>query len=240
MKKYISLPIFLLMLLSGCQKLDIETYADMGSLNYLSFVKPLTDSVTFSFTHHLGKDEFDFPVPIEMSGKAYAEDKEYRIVIDSSRSSAGVNVRMPENPVFRAGRVKDTCWVRIIKTEVLDTVEMRLVLHVRENNTFQVGQLNFLYNIIRINNQISEPDWWWYDDNIYQSPGMLLGVYSNIKFSHFITATGITDMTDMGYEEQRYWVLIFKNYLRQKDAEGETVYEEDGVTKVLATIYLVG
>ena len=86
-----------------------------------------------------------------------------------------------------------------------------------------------MYNktIIRINNMVSEPDWWDRDIVNY-----FLGDYSEKKYTKFIEVTGVSDPSGASSDQIRYYSLEFKRYL-----EKNPQYEEDNS---LMTVPVIG
>lgn len=221
MKNYYLFIGFVLLLLAGCDKSDLETYK---SGNYIQFSKSVEDSTRVSFLFYPGVDEIDIPISIEISAFAPKTDQNFTLTIDTERTTAveGTHFIMPDKKVFRADHIMDTCWLKLKRTPDMETNEYRIVLRLEGNDAFEIGQLEHQFAIFRVNDKISKPDWW--DNNI---TWYYLGTYTDKKFSKFIEATGVADMSGMSNGEKRVQCLKFKYWLEEKKQAGETVREDD-------------
>lgn len=222
MKTYIFLIAGFVFLLSGCQKTELTVY---GTDNYIQFSNLVKDSVTFPFLFYPGEDEVLFPVPVELAGQSLSANMAYKLVVDEKYSTAiaGFHFDLPDNIVFHAGKYKDTCLIKLIRTPDLKTTEVKLVLRLEGNENFKLGQQDYSMMIIRINDRLVKPEWWNNRVTTYY-----LGNYSDLKYELFIQETGVADFTGKSESELRTYALKFKYYLQKEKQAGRVVKEKDG------------
>ena len=134
------------------------------------------------------------------------------------------------SPVFKEGVYSDNLVVTLHNVPELQE-EKCIVLRIENNENFLQGPEDYLTSIIYVSDILSRPDWW---DSDFET--IFLGPYSDIKYEHFIIATGISDLSDMSVPDIQAYVRMYVSYLQQLDAEGTPLYESDGQTKVLDTI----
>lgn len=220
MKKYIVLALFA-SLFFACNKDDIEGY-DAGRFLFIPDSLGM-DTAFVSFKHHLGEDTYRVPFQVRMLGLASGEALNYAIeVVDSLTTATAEDYRLPD-PVFAAGRNRDTFWIEIRNTPHLATETVKLVVRLVENENFGVGYYDRLTAAVTFNNQMSKPLWW--DENI---TNLFLGTYSEEKYLAFYECTGLTDLTDLPYWRLRQLTLEFRKYieehhLTEKNGEPMTV-----------------
>ncbi|MCM1177454.1 MAG: DUF4843 domain-containing protein [Clostridium sp.] len=202
--------------------------------HYLHFTNESKKVSRFSFATAPGLDTYVLDVPVTLIGRSLDEDAEYSVEVvfdgDTPTTASPASFDIPEKPVFHKGIFEDKLPVRLINTEELGQ-EKRLVIRIVENGSFRLGPVTCRTAVIYFSNVLSRPDWW--DDDMAK---IYLGDYSDIKYQQFIIATGVTDLKDKSISEITAYVIEFVYYLRELDANGETVYEKDGVTKVLDNI----
>lgn len=207
---------------TACKKSEIETY---DSENYIQFEKSVKDSVKYSFMLFPGVDVAEVPVVVSMSSFASTEGKEYRIEVDSKQTTAqeGTHYSLPGNYKFPSGSIDDTLYVKFYRTAEMAETSYRLVLKVVANQNFNIGQEEYRTHVIWVNDIISEPEWW----SKYRST--FLGNYSDSKYRLFIEQTGVADFSALEGNQQYNAARKFKYWLAMKKANGETVYEVNGV-----------
>lgn len=220
MKKYIVLALLAAVLFS-CNKDDIEGY-DAGRFLYISDSLEM-DTAFVSFKHHLGSDSYKVPFEVRMIGSVSDRNLSYKIeVVDSLTSASAEDYRLPE-PVFAAGRNRDTLWIEILNTPHLATETIKLTVRLVDNENFRVGYYNKLTASVLFNNQMSQPTWW--NEDI---TNLFLGTYSEEKYLAFYACTGISDLTGLPFWRLRQLTLEFRKYieehdLREKNGEPMTV-----------------
>ena len=233
MKKYI---ISLVVLLTGglvsCDRADIPTYSGDS---YIHFTQDQEKAVyRFSFATLPGESEYTLKIPMTVIGTRPVEDLPYKIDVvtsgDNCTTLSADSYDIPQ-PVFHKGGFTDTLAVNLHKTAELDTQELKLVLTVQDNENYLMGPEANRLATIYVSNILSQPSWW--DDEFEYA---FLGSYSDEKYTAFIVATGVSDLSTLSNNEIIAYVREFIYYLRRMDAAGTPVYEADGVTKVLDSI----
>ena len=204
----------------GCDEREIPTYS---GARYIEFEDLATDSTIFSFVYHPSEDYYDLPVAMKIDGQVAEEDLIYRLAVNEEASTAEAKHYSLENEyVFSAGQFKDTCFVRLNKTDDLSTNKVRLVLYLESTADLQVGKMENSVMVIQLSNTVARPDWWTVDvEDDY------LGTYSDRKFTLFIQVTGADDLSGATDSQIRAFALKFKQYLIEHEGEPETL-ETDG------------
>jgi hypothetical protein len=229
MKKQFVLIIMLLVAIGACQRDEITVYE---ARSYIHFEKSFVDSVTFSFVAYPAENQINYPVVVSLVGRPADRDLEYQIaVVDSYTTAPAANYSLPTSFTLKKGAVSDTFQLKLLKTPDLQTNSIRLALQVIGTDDLAVGEIERSVFVLWYTDRITQPAWW--NSTIQQS---FLGSYSDKKYRLFIQVTGIGDMTDYEYYDLRYYTLIFKNYLREQEAKGAIVYEEDGTTKMAVAL----
>lgn len=232
MKKNLYIPIFalgiLIVFMPGCRKSDIMTYS---SGQYLQFEISVVDTTEFSFLFHPGVQSYDFPVPIEVSGAPLHSDTRYNIVVDTKYSTAveGTHFTLPpaSEMVFRAGHVRDTCYLTLLRKSEMQTTTMLIVLRIESNENFITGQRDYLVNAFKVSDKIARPAWW--NSRVVS---YYLGEYSDKKYQLFMDVTGKGDLTGWNDSRIRAITMDFTNYLRSEKSQGREVFEADGHTSM--------
>jgi len=146
-------------------------------------------------------------------------------------SASDANYSLPASFTLKAGHLTDTAWITVKKTPDLAVKPVRLVLKITASDDLKVGQSDYALSILYISNIIAKPDWW--DQNMTDN---FLGDYSDKKYKLFIQVTGVSDLDPNDDSQERYYTILFKDYLlREKDA-GRTVYEDNGTEMTVAFI----
>lgn len=228
-------------LAAGCEEQELPTFDT--STHYVHFEKTWDEVTRFSFRLNPGNDEYLMKIPVTLIGTCLSESAEYAVSIvtqddpfvanDGTRyaTTASDAVYDIVSHSFSPGVYSDYLEIRLKNAPELQE-EKCIVLRIGSNGNFIQGPVQYLTSILYVSDIISRPAWW--TDNFAD---LFLGTYSDIKYEHFIIATGLTDIPeDMPVAEISAYVRMFIYYLREKDAANETVYEADGITKVLDTI----
>ena len=165
------------------------------------------------------------------------------INVPATTAEEGKHFVMPENPVFRAGLYDDTLRVKLYRTADLQDVKVRLGIRIENNDEFFAGQPEYRECYVYIMDMLTHPAWWtYYEDEGYESVQMVfLGDYSDKKYALLIEVTGVSDWTDLSYDERRMLALQFKRYLSAQKAAGNTIYEDsDGAEPEEMTVQVLG
>ena len=206
---------FTFVLITGCEEQKLTTYS--GDY-FVQFEKTTIDSTNVSFMFYPGHDYLEFPVVMELVGVATEHNLNYKVVADPEFTTATAqHYSIPENQFLRAGRYIDTLYVRLNKTDDLNTNKVRLVLRIESTSDLKIGKIEQSAAVIWLNNSLTKPTWWNSDiDNYY------LGTYSNKKYEVFIQVTGIFDMSDLDSSTKRSYALKLKQYLKENPTLDES------------------
>lgn len=208
MKKYITIFILIISAFS-CSKDEIEVY---NSDRYLYFPNVEGQDTAFiSFFHYYGKSTLEIPFEIVLVGKVLDQPLTYKLATIDSLTTAKLqeDYDLPETFTFPAHQSKDTLYLKIKKTDKLDSKFITLTLNLVENENFKLGHANRQTVKITFGNEISRPSWW--DEEVESS---YLGTYSDTKYTVFIATTGVSDLTDIDPARRRQLTRIFKEHVR--------------------------
>jgi len=220
MKNVILLFLLTITLLSACKRDDIDVY---NSINYVQFSASLLDSTTCSFLGHADLLQLKHPLVVEVVGFPATVDRTYKVRVVDTLSTTDADVfELPETLTIKAGKVVDTCWITFNKTAAIGVAPQRLVVGLEPTSDFELGQREYLYNIIYVTNAISKPAWW---DSVSSS---YLGAYSDKKFRLFIELTGVAELDPTDKVTVRSYAHKMKNYLLEQKDAGTPVLEDDG------------
>lgn len=229
MKKIHILLTGLSILIFSCSEDKIMTY---NAEDYIQFSKIVSDSSTCSFLIDPSLSEIKFPVAVELVGMPKEVDRKYKLgILEKLTNAPQANYQLEESYTFRAGHIKDTCWLTIKKTPEIAVKPVRLVVKLVDSEDFKVGQTEYSASIINISNKASKPNWWNDLVTLYY-----LGEYSDKKYRLFISLTGRIDIDITNKIELRDNTLILKYYLQKEKDAGRTVFEEDGREMTVALI----
>lgn len=216
----------------NCQKQDIMLYNDG---HYIQFTGSWQDTTILSFFFHPGKEEVDIGFPVRLVGHMLDTDLEYFIEVDQTQTTAGeANFNVRSSYRFRTGRQVDTAYVTFRKTPNLQSEEVRLAFYIRDTPNVKAGQTEYIYQIVKINDMVSKPNWW--DTNMDR---YYLGVYSEAKYRTFMEVTGVGDMSQYDEHQRRIFMLQFKYYLLEMKENGKPLLLEDG-SDMLDSVPLIG
>lgn len=212
-----------LMQLTGCKEADSITFNEKHALYF-----PTRDAITMkygidssyvSFFHNPGKEEMSIPFVVNLIGDILKEDKEYKLEIIDSMTTAQINeYKLPEKLIFRKGRSVDTLYVKIFKTSRLSTSDARVAFRVVENENFRPGYYNMLRVKARFDNIVSVPPWW---DKMITF--VYMGEFSVAKYELFINLSGKINIEGLEAWELRKICLEMKDYIIKNG-----ITEEDG------------
>lgn len=229
MKKMIFFIIGLSVLLS-CSEEVIKTYDELTPRRYIQFMSPEKDSVEISFFFFPGSETIDYPLPVQATGYS-SEDEQYKISIVKDYTTAPEeNYKLAEIQTFRSSYVVDTAYIKLVKSDFLNTNKVRVVLEVVENGVFLPGRKDHRVSIVWFHNIISQPEWW-----TLEVSATYLGRYSDKKYKLFLDVVGV-DLREATSSEIRNYALHFKKYLNSEKEAGRTVYEDDGTEMVVSVL----
>ena len=247
MKKSLLFAMALGVAFASCSEKEVPLY-DTDNANFIEFVAPTEDTASFSFMFHpevAAGGAYDLAIPVKILGQAKNVDREYKVIVVDSLTSAteGKHFSMPEKFVFRAGLFVDTLFVKLYRTADLKTDVVSLGVRIENSKDFFAGQVDFRESIWFINDSFAQPAWWTtYATDRYNSVEYIfLGEYSDKKYELLIQVTGVSDWTDLSDDERRMLALQFKRWLAAEDAAGRTVYEDtEGAEPVRMEVSVLG
>lgn len=207
----------LTLLLFGCAEQEIETYKADRFLFFERWKKISSteqvriDTVGYSFSHYVGETELVHDFQINLIGGLPEEDKEYRvIVVDSLTTALPEQYFIPEPPIFHKGQSTDVLSVVMYKKPSLKDKEVFLTLRLVENENFGLGYVTYTDVRLRFNDMKVRPLWW--TDEIEDA---YLGTYSYKKLETIIAANeGFTTFDGLSDTEKRKVALNTKAYIK--------------------------
>ncbi|UMB52501.1 DUF4843 domain-containing protein [Lutibacter sp. A64] len=232
--------------LSSCDTDDIKTYQTSDNI-YFSWSKhhnlwinntsQYIDSIGFSFAFkNATVVDTLFQLPISVQGKALDNDRIVNLkVLDQSTAIEGVHFDISDPVIFRAGMSIDSIPITFYRTPEMKNNTYTLAIELLANDDFSVNMKNEVLDDlteeirnhtifqISVNDILTAPEYW-YDG--------YLGTFSSKKMflmSELLgIATNFYDSPIQSYSEVQYHGLFMQRYLNEKEASGETVYEDDG------------
>ncbi len=230
--RYISFALCVLAL-AACKREQIETYS---AANYIQFVDATVDSTTVSFVFSPGSDEFQVPLAAIMSAAPSDRELEYEIGVVASGTTAveGTHYTMPTRTAFEAGEVTNTSYITLRRTPEMQSKSFRLMVEVRRNDNFLVGDGDNIYKIFRVHDMLTRPDWW--TEGSGSITTAYFGKYSEKKYRLMISEVGLVDMTDADNNTKRFYALQFKYWLAREKAAGNTIWDDDNNEEMTVTV----
>jgi hypothetical protein len=99
---------------------------------------------------------------------------------------------------------------------------MRLTLRVESNENFKEGETKYLMTDILFHNFLVQPTWW-----TSTVTTRYMGTYSELKYKYFLQVTKV-DLTVANISVIRHYALVFKTWLAEQAAAGNTITEANG------------
>lgn len=221
--RYIVFILVFVSFLGACSEDKFTTY---DSDRFVYFTKGITaDSITESFFFYPGEDTHEINLELAFAGMPVEENMAYRVDVDESLSTAvkGTDFDYEPDQTWEAGKEKDTLVIKLIKTAKLANQMVRVVLKLTPTKDFSLGPVNNTRSQrLSFTSKAIAPSWWTSDIVKYY-----LGEYSDAKYAKFIEVTGISDMSDMGPTELRYYALKLKYHLVEMKNAGTPVMDGD-------------
>ena len=221
--RYIIIILVTMCVFTACSEDKFTTY---DSTRYLYFAKGITaESNTETFFFYPDETTHDIRLELLFAGDPVTEAMTYRVDVDESLTTAvkGTDFDFESERTWPVGKERDTLVLKLIKTPKLDNQMFRVVLKVTPTTNFEVGPTkNARSQRVIFTSKAIAPAWW--DAHITQ---YYLGDYSDAKYAEFIEATGISDMTNFGPTELRYYALKLKYHLLELKNGGNPVMDGD-------------
>ncbi|MBO9675419.1 MAG: DUF4843 domain-containing protein [Sphingobacteriaceae bacterium] len=161
--------LFSLFLFGSCKENDNLLDYDART-NYVYFAQPNADgnskekwidSISYSFAlDTIGLKQKTIAIPLHISGLAAAQNRPVSYTVNYDKSKANFEILTLSDAVIRAGRFTDTLYLTIRKAPELDNRIMSVVLDLKDNTAFKVGNQSNRSIKINFTNQLLEPKWW--------------------------------------------------------------------------------
>lgn len=242
-------PVLTLMLFASCGKDSIMTYdaTDNIYFDYRRDVNPAInqpgypiDSLAYTFAYsEAAVTEAIIPIPIAVMGKPKATDRSFQVTVDAGGSmQQGVHYEMPV-AVMRAGRLKDTLFLKIKRTGDIKTAVVRMKLRLQPNNDFGTSiekRMSFNDTIqaltfkISVTDELNDgPSWSQYSPffgTFSKKKMLLMNEIVDLPLNFWAAST----LAGEGRAAATYYAAAMSRYLKEAALAGNTIYEEDGVT----------
>lgn len=207
----------------ACGDSDIEAYSTKDKV---WFTQKRSDGTVVgdilrSFSHYPGSETLDVAFQVNLIGATADHDRRYAVVIDEEQTTAVASEYEIHPTVLPAGAVQTDLVVTLKKMPRLETEEVKLVLQIVPNESFEAGYSNSLTACVTFNAITSKPDWW--TDAIAKT---YFGEYSKEKFEAFYAYSGRNEIEGLQPSELRQLLLGFKEYIREHnltEADGSPI-----------------
>ncbi|MBC9931079.1 DUF4843 domain-containing protein [Chitinophaga qingshengii] len=240
--RYIAGTAAMLLLMASCRKAEIPTYTTSDDI-YFSVVRDYvtydTTIVTFAYTPRT--TDTTMYLKIAALGKPAGRERNvsYRVV-DTAANAAVLHkhFELPAKLAVPADSV--SCYLPVVmhKTEDMSKRTFSITLQLEPNNDFQTRlQLlvkdknnnrftSLLRHVIIVDNKLNIPDKGWYEDfyGPFTSKKMLLmGELLELSIQDLYNKIGSADPG-----ATRFYANYLKTYLKDMEAAGTPVQEDDG------------
>lgn len=215
----------------ACSQNEVPGYEGGHSLFFerwkmlSSSTRTRIDTVRYSFSHFVGKNELTHYFRMGLIGDTLAADTEYKIVVvDSLTTASPEQYALPEHPMFHKGSAVDSLPIIIKKVPSLKDKEVVLTVRLVENENFDLGYWGYRDVKIRFNDKIEQPLWW-----DLEVEAAYLGVYSYEKLEAVMAANpGFTSYEGLSGTARRKVALNTKQYIAENG-----ITEKDGSTMLI-------
>lgn len=175
MKKYhlyikINICLLFFILLFGSCKENANLGDYDANISYVYFAQPnedkaskekWIDSINYSFAlDALGLKEKTIAIPLHISGVARPQNRKVNYAVNYDKSKANFNIVSFSEAVIGAGQFTDTLYMKVQNTAELNSRIMSVVLDLRDNDNFKVGNQSNKSIKVSFTNQLLEPKWW--------------------------------------------------------------------------------
>lgn len=144
---------------------DSYIYFDMP-FKFDSSGKPIErlDTIEYSFAlEDIDINSYTFKIPVNVAGFPFNSDRTYDVVLDekSSNVTDGDWERASiENPVIKSGKVFDTLYVKVKRSEILKNEKKTISLYLNSNENFELGDTTQLKANLKFSDMLLLPKWW--------------------------------------------------------------------------------
>lgn len=162
------------------------------------------------------------PLYITLIGEQCDYNRTFQLRPTAESQLSNEHYRLPEL-ILEGGKVSDTLGLILIKDADLQDTSFLLELEFVESPDFARGVDRKIR--IHVGNKLTEPSNWEADLESF------FGVYSRVKHTLIIDATGIADFKDLGLGVKKNLVQLTKNHLAELNAaralEGKGPLEDE-------------
>ena len=238
-KLFISI-VFLVGLFS-CKKDSIMTYNSENNIYFEPSVRstPLdTTAISFAFAGGAAKDS-TIKIIVLVSGVPTNADRPYSIFVDKDSSTAKAGIHFEEPNAMqriKAGNVRDTINLKLLRTEDMLDSNFKIILKLKANENFNTAMsfkkisdtrtLSYIKYTVNVNDILVKPKRWLdtYLGTFTRKKLFMICDLLDTTPAYMDAQAGVGDIVFYGQYMQRY--------LNQMEKEGNTIYEDDGVTKM--------
>ena len=208
----------------SCKQEDVSLFK---SQDMLYIPNSVNENIRFiPFYHNPGKEQIEVKFLVNLIGQEQDVDREYKIVVVDSLTTANKEDYELDKFIFRKGLFEDTLTVKVNKTAHLSTKLVTLTLELVPNENFNVAYESKKLVEISFDNLVSRPEWW--DSEVEE---IYLGAYSQKKYELLFIATGVSSIENLEPAAIRDVALKLKVYISKN---GIT---EDGGLPMIIPIY---
>ncbi|MCM5527596.1 DUF4843 domain-containing protein [Parasegetibacter sp. NRK P23] len=244
---------------TSCKKDPLLTYAAPDNIYFemieganpaQDYLGRYADSLNLSFAFSPGavKDTL-IGIPVAVTGSPAAQDRSFGISVDpASTAIVSTHYEFPASFTLRAGRLKDSVFVKLKRATDLTSKSVSIVLHLEENENFETKikfrsrnprestSLNgdtIWVNTFRINltDRLGAGPFW---NDYYYS---YFGDFSEKKVRLINQIAGMpldfwsaAITTDQQSFDATYYGAFMARYLSDQAFAGNTIFESDGTT----------
>lgn len=206
--------------LYSCSTDEIDTFSGGAQVYFERAAGSGTaDSLTYSFAVQAADLESDvIEIPIVVTGKATEYDRNVKVVVDASLSTAVEGKEYAISPVvIPAGAFKTALKVQINRTEAIAEKERYVTFLILPSEGLGTdvnpGWIDYK---LKINDILTQPARWIYDCLPY------FGVYSQVKYRFIIDTLGIWDFPSSGDNAiPKAQMLFYKDKMKSELAKWE-------------------
>lgn len=216
-KLFYTIGIALMMLIMACENDRQQFDTRISALNVF------VEDTIYSFAVKPSMQEQDtVPLYITLIGERRDYDRYFQLHPTAESRLSDDHYRLPDL-ILESGKVSDTLGLVLIKnTDLQDTIFL-LELEFAEGPDFVRGVDRKIR--IHVGNKLTEPSNW---ETELES---FFGVYSQVKHTLIIDATGVADFKDLGLGVKKNLVQLTKNHLAELNAtralEGKGPLEDE-------------
>lgn len=218
----------LVFLYTGCEN-DGFYYQDEARVRLeASYVWALgSDSVEFSFvTQPADVSTFELPVSVYLMGETVNRDREAKIGVDATRTTAeSLHYSLPSSVIIPANASAASFSVTLQRTSDLEENTVRLFIQIEESSDFKIGVREQNHLIVKWNDILSEPSNW-------SDLAEFFGTFSLVKYRFILNTTGVSefDTETMSWAQLINYKIMLREALDAYNAAnpGNPLRDENG------------